>query len=546
MPQSNNSSAPNPIQKSSTSSPKGEIAAEPDSEAEFEPGTPPLNFQSGNAIQRKVTSNNILDLQRTIGNQAVMRLMANNPSSAARPVSPTTIQRKIAFPPNLDKTINNIAATAGNVIFSSTFKDIRDYKTAYLKAKNEAEEVKYLKKMQTAAQDWKKKNSSSEGKREQDKHTSMSQLDVLVSKELARIEGAFNLVEVGLPDSFIKELSDNEYSNLIMAVSMAKQGKMEIADVYLDNMRKTRGSAVNLIRSNIVRTHIGKIDAGLAKTMNKSDFKVNDKTAGQSAKFIQGEADQMIKSFNEDEEAFKGKYGEKMANETGQLSTHSSTMKNIGYKDAAPLANLGYAGQVLQAGQALQTGKPPTEEAKASMKSLTPHEMTTLVGYTSNLYGSFSNPLRQNAGRRAFKKENLALTETAVSAMNKFKNYVGTVYRHDSIYPGFRELNRPGGVTTDLGFMSTAKEQQAASNGGTHHEVLIILSSKTGKEIGVASIFGGEGEVLFKPGTRFKVIKTASKDKVQGWQNVDPQIQKYLDADGKKDMLEMVVIKEEI
>lgn len=493
----------------------------------------------------KVTRSNILGLQRTIGNRAVMRLIASTQGPAAKPVSNPTIQRKINFPPAVHMSINHLAATADNKIASSTFKDLKELTISYIRAKTEADEAKYLKKMEVTSQDWKSKNSSAKSSRDKEKLAALVNLDKIVTKELARLESAANLAEVGLTDSFIKELKPGEYSDLITAIYLAKQGQMQLADVYLDSLRKTRGSAVNLYRSNIVRTYIGKIDPALAKAMNKTNFKVGSKMSGLGASFVQTQANNLVGELKADKKKFEDDYGKKMTNETEQLSSKTA-MSVFGYKDDAPLNNLAAAGKTLQSGKASQSDSVKTPEGQAAMKSLSGNEMTALVGYTSNLYSAFSNPLRKNAGKADFSKNNLALTQTAISAMNKFKSYSGKVYRHDSIFPGFKELNRPGGVTTDLGFMSTAREQGGAASGGTDHDVLLVLTSKTGKEIAIASIFGGEGEVLFKPGTRFKVIKAASKHPTQGWQNADPEIQTYVNADGKSDLLKMVVIKEEI
>lgn len=489
-----------------------------------------------------LTPANILAMQQTVGNQAVLRRIAGNNKQPA----PGVIQRKMALTGATRTNFYLLVAGTDGGPFNTTFKQLNDYLKLYQGAKNTAEETKYLNKMQPVVKEWLKKNASPKaGSRDAKKQKVLVDLDNMIGDELNWLRKNQSLRDIGLPQSLIEELKPAEFTYLMDANQAAREGKMNEADQHLAKLARTRGGAVKLIRSNIVRANIDKVDPTLAASINDDKFKVSDQQSGQGAQHVQQLADQLLASYKADPKAFEAQHGKKMAGDTQALSDELM-MGMKGFKQA-PLKNLESAGKDLQTpGKVKQTGTNFSNDAKASMQSLTGNEMTVLVGYTSNLYSGFSDPLRNDVGKKGFGNGNLALTQTAISAMNKFKSYTGKVYRHDRIFDGFEELNRVGGVTTDLGFLSTAKTQQGASNGGTHHEVLLILQSKTGKEIGVASIFGGEGEILFKPGARFKVTKTFKKNARNGWAGADPEIQTYLAGDTKKDQLKMVVIKEEV
>lgn len=102
-------------------------------------------------------------------------------------------------------------------------------------------------------------------------------------------------------------------------------------------------------------------------------------------------------------------------------------------------------------------------------------------------------------------KEHAARTREALMLLAP---YVGPVYR------GYKsnKLPRPGAPWTEQKFLSTSKNPAVSENFATdpdsqgRYSILVHLHSLTGRDLGEASMFGGgEAEVLFAPGSRFRV-----------------------------------------
>ena len=58
----------------------------------------------------------------------------------------------------------------------------------------------------------------------------------------------------------------------------------------------------------------------------------------------------------------------------------------------------------------------------------------------------------QREGGGGLNKGVLGYSQNVVSAINKLPVYPGNVYRHGNFFSGYKELNRPGAVLTDLAF----------------------------------------------------------------------------------------------
>jgi hypothetical protein len=121
------------------------------------------------------------------------------------------------------------------------------------------------------------------------------------------------------------------------------------------------------------------------------------------------------------------------------------------------------------------------------------------------------------------------------------------VYRHTGIFAGYKELNQRGATVSDMGFQSSTKDQNFAATAAEKHDVLEIIESKTGRDVEEMSKFK-EGEVLFKPGTRFQITKRF--DLVQGTTTWNPPLDTdaatYLANDMKKALVRIIVFKQEL
>jgi hypothetical protein len=96
------------------------------------------------------------------------------------------------------------------------------------------------------------------------------------------------------------------------------------------------------------------------------------------------------------------------------------------------------------------------------------------------------------------------ITLLSASALNKLTPYEGTVYRESRLYGSELALYEPGKTVKELAFTSSSSETQGAAKrmGNT----LFIIDSKTGKAIDRFSRHPREKEILFAPGTEYRVL----------------------------------------
>src|SRR5262249_1957383 len=73
----------------------------------------------------------------------------------------------------------------------------------------------------------------------------------------------------------------------------------------------------------------------------------------------------------------------------------------------------------------------------------------------------------------------------------------------------YDKLNRVGGVVVDNAFLSTAQHHGGCDTGAENHDVLEVISHKSGRDISkISSASKGEEEGLFPPGPTFRGTQT--------------------------------------
>jgi hypothetical protein len=142
----------------------------------------------------------------------------------------------------------------------------------------------------------------------------------------------------------------------------------------------------------------------------------------------------------------------------------------------------------------------PTAEVKKSFHAsgLTDSDISHIRSYTGSGYASTNKALRAGAMDEA--KWNHV--KNLNNAIDKLPPYRATVYRKAQLNAEQRAFYKPGLIVEERGFTSTSKKIGTWS-GSTRYSI----ESKNGRDISNLSNHKHEQEVLFKSGSRFKVLK---------------------------------------
>ncbi|URA07125.1 minor head protein [Xanthomonas phage Mallos] len=154
----------------------------------------------------------------------------------------------------------------------------------------------------------------------------------------------------------------------------------------------------------------------------------------------------------------------------------------------------------------LPTGELNTINAgqrKNGLAELTAEEAAAIKAYTGNTYRALNNALRN--GKYAGDTALQAYVDAAQHGLAKMPKYTGLSSRGMTF--GQVELKKilstyqKGTVIEDSAFVSTSYGERAAFSGN----VFMRVNGKTGVNVSQYSYYKGEREVLFMPGTRFRV-----------------------------------------
>ena len=133
-------------------------------------------------------------------------------------------------------------------------------------------------------------------------------------------------------------------------------------------------------------------------------------------------------------------------------------------------------------------------------------EVMGIYSYTTNdIYKKLNATLRR--GKVADKKKYGPMVEIINSGLKKLPKFVGQVVRFEKK----KSVNSwgEGKVKTFKAYTSSSKKKGFCWSGN----VKLKIKSKTGRFIGMMSRYKNEQEVLFLPGTKFKVTKRTKATK---------------------------------
>jgi len=227
----------------------------------------------------------------------------------------------------------------------------------------------------------------------------------------------------------------------------------------------------------------------------------------------------------------------------------ANVVNNAYVADAATKENA-YASNILLAATPLTAAQIANEEyvadvqgtrdtleenlgGKTVSKNLTRAELYALIDYTGGDFTRSNAVLRGNEAttpddvhKKTQADRDLSKNELIVSALNKLPIYSGMAYRMMNAFADFDAAVHPGGMFSDLAFMSASMTAEGAEKGGASGgaakpgalEVYMIIHTKSARQVTMLSALSHETEVLFRPGVRFKV------DAI--WEHVNGQVPK--------------------
>ena len=148
----------------------------------------------------------------------------------------------------------------------------------------------------------------------------------------------------------------------------------------------------------------------------------------------------------------------------------------------------------------LKKAQRPRFAKKAEQYHLTDEELVAIYSYTVDLYRPLNKALREG-GEKA--KLVAPFVTTLESGLAKLPAAPGEFVRSTELPTKVRETYKEGAVVSDPAFMS------AGMNLNTSAADQIKVTSKTGRLVVAFSSRAEEGEIVFPPNTKFKVVKVA-------------------------------------
>ena len=276
--------------------------------------------------------------------------------------------------------------------------------------------------------------------------------------------------ELGLPQDLVSGMTDGDVQ-AIWAADM----KFHTADVKggngeLNKLSKPFADAVSLIGGILMRRHVGRLNPALAAVYDDPTFTLKDKNT-TDAPTIKSGADRAQALAKGRMDKIRTLEQDKKANQP--LTPADQKLLAEGDPNFSMRKTL----EFMEAGGNRRAAA--LREKSTTDGTVTAEEELAIIGYSTNLYPEYNEPLRQRLSNMT--AQETAMVQLAVSGLNKLKVYTNQIYRHGRNYPGYATLNRDGATVVDLGFFSAATKQQSCANAAESHEVLEVIKPKRGQ-----------------------------------------------------------------
>ena len=139
--------------------------------------------------------------------------------------------------------------------------------------------------------------------------------------------------------------------------------------------------------------------------------------------------------------------------------------------------------------------------SRPELKDIATEDLVAIKGYTSRDYQKLNDALRsKDEAKLSVVEPYINVAESGLSQMPSFS---GVVYRGVDLdnLPDVLSKYKVGQTVTEDAFTSSSVTKKASFR----RDTLMIIRSKSGKDVSILSDYPKQKEILFKPGMRFKV-----------------------------------------
>jgi len=143
---------------------------------------------------------------------------------------------------------------------------------------------------------------------------------------------------------------------------------------------------------------------------------------------------------------------------------------------------------------------------------MTPEGALGVYDYTTNDGYHTMNPALRGAPDTPIPSNVQTRIDNTLSGMNQLPEVSATTYRGTNVPDDvYTHLQTGTGEYTDKAFMSSSYNESVAANfqNGSKNSVVFEINGNSGVDVSKLSAYGGEAEILFKPGTTFSISESS-------------------------------------
>ena len=143
---------------------------------------------------------------------------------------------------------------------------------------------------------------------------------------------------------------------------------------------------------------------------------------------------------------------------------------------------------------------------------MTPEGALGVYDYTTNDGYHTMNPALRGAPDTPIPSNVQTRIDNTLSGMNQLPEVSATTYRGTNVPDDvYTHLQTGTGEYTDKAFMSSSYNESVADNfqSGSKNSVVFEINGNSGVDVSKLSAYGGEAEILFKPGTTFSISESS-------------------------------------